>query len=262
MQTPPVILSIAGFDPSGGAGVLADLKAIHACGGYGCAVITAQTVQNTCGVQEVWLEPVAGVMAQIHALRSDLPVTAVKIGMLGTDTMAQAVLNALENFSGPVVMDPVLKSTSGATLMQQGEAFEQLLRRATLVTPNLPEGEQLLGDFRPPDQLAQALAQRFNTAVLLTGGHEAGEQLTDRLALPDGRLHHWTHPAVPTSNTHGTGCVLSSTLATLLAHGLPLESACEQAIEHLQRWLVQSDWRLGQGHGPIRITPQSSPPPP
>lgn len=254
MHTPPVILTIAGFDPSAGAGVLADVKTIHACGGYACAVITAQTVQNTCGVKDLWLEPIESVIAQIQALRQDFPLAAVKIGMLGTDAMAGAVAQALQDFDGPIVVDPVLKSSSGATLMEQGEAFDALLQRATLITPNLLEGEKLLGHPVPADQLAAALSHRFHTAVLLKGGHGAGETLTDYLSTADGTLKHWSHPRVSTRNTHGTGCVLSSAIATALAQGSTLSQACEQSITRLQQWLRHSQWQLGHGAGPIHLT--------
>jgi len=254
MHTPPVILTIAGFDPSAGAGVLADLKTIHACGGYACAVITAQTVQNTCGVKDLWLEPIEGVIAQIRTLRQDFSLAAVKIGMLGTDAMAQAILECLNDFQGPVVIDPVLKSSSGQTLMEKGRAFNALLQRATLITPNLLEGEKLLGHPLPADQLATALSQRFHTAVLLKGGHGQGETLTDYLATPDSTLRHWSHPRVSTRNTHGTGCVLSSAIATALAQGKTLPQACEQGITRLQQWLRRSLWQLGHGAGPIHLT--------
>lgn len=250
METPKVILSIAGFDPSGGAGVLADIKAIQALGGYGTGVVTAQTVQNTCGVKQVWLEPVKGVQAQIQALFDDLPVTAVKIGMLGADEMAQGILEALERFHGPVVVDPVLKSTSGHPLLAApGQAFEALLRRADLVTPNLEEARQLIENV-PAEQLAAYLG----TAVLLKGGHGAGNQLTDTLLLPDGTAHPFSHPRINTPNIHGTGCVLSSAIATLLAQGMSLPCAAEQAIDWLQQQLAHSHWQLGKGAGPICLT--------
>ncbi len=250
MHTPSVILSIAGFDPSGGAGILADIKTIHALGGYGTAVITAQTVQNTCGVKQIWSEPVAGVQAQIDALFEDLPVAAVKIGMLGTEAMAKGVLEALTGFTGPVVVDPVLKSTSGHPLLQtQGCAFKQLLRRATLITPNLIEAEQLA-----PGCSAQQLPHYFSTAVLLKGGHGQGHRLEDQLLLPEGEIVRFCHPRIDTPNTHGTGCVLSSAIATLLAQQMPLTQAVETAIAWLHKRLQAAHWKLGHGQGPIPLT--------
>ncbi len=255
MSSPPVVLTIAGFDSSGGAGVLADLKTIHALGGYGCAVITAQTVQNTQGVRDIWLEPTDGVCAQIAALLEDLPIAAVKIGMLGSDEMAAAVTRSLRHFDGPIVVDPVLKSTSGATLMEQGEAFDTLLRRATLITPNLDEAQQLWGssDIRQ-------ISRMKDTAILLKGGHGPGETLVDQLLMPDRKILPFEHPRIDTPNTHGTGCVLSSAIATLMARGRTLPQAVAQAIEWLQVQLRASHWRLGRGNGPINITAESSPP--
>lgn len=260
-STPPVVLSIAGFDPSGGAGILTDLKAIHACGGYAVAVITAHTIQNTQGVRAV--EPVSPqlVSAQIRSLFEDTPPSAIKVGMLGTPAMAEQVLETLQQvrFTGPLIVDTVLKSSSGHALMSTLDtAWHTLLQRATLITPNLPEACQLLGQpsHTPSETLGRTLCERYGTAVLLKGGHGAGPELEDQLWLPDQpEPQRFRHPRHETRNTHGTGCALSSAIAARLASGESLADATAQAIACLQQWLAQSHWTLGKGTGPLNIMP-------
>ena len=260
--TPPVVLSIAGFDPSGGAGIMTDLKAIHACGGYATAVISAHTIQNTQGVQAVHAVSPDLAAAQMHALFADMSIAAVKTGMLGTPEMAERVLDTLASvrFFGPLVVDPVLKSSSGHPLMtsMKATAWHALLRQATLITPNLPEACQLLAlpDHTSPERLGQALCDRYGTAVLLKGGHSDGQVLEDQLWLPgQPEPQHFRHLRHKTRNTHGTGCALSSAIATRLAAGESLAEAVTQAIACLQHWLAQSHWTVGKGTGPLNIQP-------
>lgn len=250
MSTPPVILAIAGFDPCGGAGLLADVKTIHALGGYGVGVITAQTVQNTLAVRAT--EPVSPTLIrdQLAALLDDTPPQAVKVGMLANQAVSEAVLTGLARWHGPLVMDPVLASSSGHVLYDDPlPTLLPLLRRATLITPNRQEATRLAATL---DCAMEALPQRLGCAVLLTGGDEVGELIEDRLLLPDGQAYAFRHARVETRNTHGTGCTLSSAIATLLAQDKPLPEAVSQGIEWLQQRLAASDWRIGQGRGPIR----------
>ncbi|SIN68904.1 hydroxymethylpyrimidine kinase /phosphomethylpyrimidine kinase [Sulfurivirga caldicuralii] len=250
MNTSPVILTLAGFDPSGGAGLLADIKTIHALGGYGTGVITAQTVQNTCHVRATRMEPPELITAQIAALMEDTPPAAVKIGMLGSAAVTDAITAALKDWQGPLVLDPVIASSSGHPLYHDPlSTLLPLLRRATLITPNHAEAEQLAQalDCEPQD-----LPTALGCAVLRTGGDLAGGTLTDELLMPEGWQQTFTHPRVDTPNTHGTGCTLSSAIATLLAQKKPLEAAVAEAIAWMQQRLAASTWQIGHGRGPIR----------
>lgn len=250
MNTPPVILTLAGFDPSGGAGLLADIKTVHALGGYGTGVITAQTVQNTCHVRATRMEPPELIEAQINALMEDTPPAGIKVGMLGNATVVDTIATALKDWQGPLVLDPVIASSSGHPLYDDPlPTLLPLLRRSTLITPNHAEAERLTQalDCEPQD-----LPRKLGCAVLRTGGDLEGNTLTDELLMPDGTRQTFTHPRVDTPNTHGTGCTLSSAIATLLAQKKPLEAAVAEAIAWLQQRLAASTWRIGHGRGPIR----------
>ncbi|WP_294946770.1 bifunctional hydroxymethylpyrimidine kinase/phosphomethylpyrimidine kinase [Sulfurivirga sp.] len=257
-MTPPIVLTLAGFDPGGGAGVLADAKAIHAHGGYAVAVITAQTVQNTRGVFQVRPEPADLVAAQLDALWDDLRPQAVKIGMLGSADLAEVALARLVDFDGPVVVDPVLRSSSGHPLLDDVDGrYRALLRRATLITPNLPEAARILGkNLRSAAALCDELVKMGETPCLLKGGHGEGDRLEDWLCRPGEAPRRFSHARLSTRHTHGTGCALSSAIATRLAHGEPLETAVETAINWLQRRLASTGWSLGQGSGPIDLLGQ------
>lgn len=237
MDSPPYVLSIAGSDPSGGAGLQADLKTFAAFGVYGMAAVSALTAQNTRGVRAV--EPVspAWLRAQLDALADDLPIHAVKIGMLGAAPLVEEVARFLERVPhAPVVLDPVLRSTSGRPLLDEAgrSALHALLPRVTLVTPNLPEAEALWGGW-PPDHLAPA--------VLLKGGHGAGARLEERLILAGELRQRWEHPRHP-GEVHGTGCALSSAIAACLALGQPLESAISEGLA-----FVDANYRRAQFPG-------------
>jgi hydroxymethylpyrimidine/phosphomethylpyrimidine kinase len=253
----PNILSIAGSDPSGGAGIQADIKAISANGGYAMAAITALTAQNTQAVTAVQMIPPAMVTAQIAAIRADIRIDAVKIGMLGDAAIIRAVSDALQGLDAPIVLDPVMVAKSGDRLLQAAAvaALRSMLPLAAVITPNLPEAADLLGvpEATTRDGMqAQALALLAlgPRAVLLKGGHLAGDDCPDLLAGADGMawLAGTRHG---TRNTHGTGCTLSSALATLLGQGLPLPLAAAQAKAYVAHAIAGADaLSVGQGHGP------------
>ncbi len=253
----PNILSIAGSDPSGGAGIQADIKAISACGGYAMAVITALTVQNTCGVRDVQMMAPDFVAAQIDALRDDIRIDAVKIGMLGTAAIIESVARALEDLDAPIILDPVMVAKGGDRLLQADAvaALRAFLPRAQIMTPNLPEAADLLGatEARSAEAMeAQALALRAlgAGAALLKGGHLGGQDSPDLLADAEGLL--WLPaPRHATDKTHGTGCTLSSALATFLGHGLPMPQAVARAKAYVAAAISAADLLdVGRGHGP------------
>lgn len=256
----PNVLSIAGSDPSGGAGIQADLKTFSALGCYGMAAITALTAQNTRGVTGVHIPPASFVVAQIDAIFDDVTVAAVKIGMLADAEIVAAVADCLRRHNPPaVVLDPVLVATSGDSLGAPGvvEAMRQhLFPLATLVTPNLPEAATLAGMPEPADLaglegLASRLHEMGAPAVLVKGGHLSGESAED--VLFDGTsLTHFSAPRIDTRNTHGTGCTLSSAIAAHLARGLPLVDAIRAAKAYLTAALEASEaLSVGSGHGPV-----------
>jgi hydroxymethylpyrimidine/phosphomethylpyrimidine kinase len=253
----PNILSIAGSDPSGGAGIQADIKAISASGGYAMAAITALTAQNTQGVSGVQTIDPDFIQAQIAALRADIRIDAVKIGMLGTAPIIRAVIQALEGLVTPIVLDPVMVAKSGDRLLlaEAVSALRDALPRARLITPNLPEAADLL--HRPEattpaemEDQARALLALGPGAVLLKGGHLPGGDCPDLLAEGEG-LTWLSGPRHPTRKTHGTGCTLSSALATQLGHGLPLADAAARAKAYVARAIATADaLTVGLGHGP------------
>lgn len=254
----PNILSIAGSDPSGGAGIQADIKTISANGAYAMAAITALTAQNTCGVQQVELVSPDMVAAQIRALRDDIRIDAVKIGMLGSTEVIQAVAQALTGLDVPIVLDPVMVAKGGDRLLASDAVAalrDVLLPMATALTPNLPEAADLLGmaEARNKTEMAQqarALLALGTGAVLLKGGHLGGEDSPDLLMTQDGFT--WLDgPRMGTANTHGTGCTLSSALAAQLGHGRALHAACTIAKNYVASAIGAADkLSVGRGHGP------------
>ena len=254
------ILSIAGSDPSGGAGIQADLKTFAARGTYGMAVLTALTAQNTQGVSGVHLVPPAFVATQIADIFSDIRVHAVKIGMIASAEIAEAVARALSSRRGlPVVVDPVMVAKGGASLLEK-QAVEALTLRllplATVLTPNLPEAAALLGEPEASDRAgmedqATRLLALGPKAVLLKGGHLPGGQSPDVLATAE--RHRWFEGVrVLTRNTHGTGCSLSSAIAAELGKGKPLAEAVAAAKSFTAGAVRTSDaLAVGSGHGPL-----------
>lgn len=248
------ILSIAGSDPSGGAGIQADIKAISANGGYAMAAITALTAQNTQGVSGVQMVDPGFVAAQIAAIRADIRIDAVKIGMLGSAGVIAAVAKALAGLAAPVVLDPVMVAKGGDRLLRADAvaALRAALPMATVITPNLPEAADLL-DTAPAttrDQMldhAQTLLSLGPRAVLLKGGHLAADDSPDLLVTRDAVT--WLPGArLMARHTHGTGCTLSSALATWLGRGLPLDDAARQAKAHVAGAIAAAD-ALSVGHG-------------
>lgn len=251
------ILSIAGSDPSGGAGIQADLKAIAANGGYGMAVITALTAQNTRGVSGV--QAIGGdfVTAQLETLSADVRIDAVKIGMLANQEIIGAVAAWLDTVNAPVVLDPVMVATSGDALLEDAAALHPLLARATVITPNTAELGALLGEAAAQDwelvlEQARRLASAHDVLVLAKGGHLAGAQCPDALVSVAGVLAEFSSPRLATKNTHGTGCTLSSALATRFAATGDWATALEQAKGYLLRAIGAADeLQVGSGHGPV-----------
>jgi len=266
-SSPPNALSVAGIDPSGGAGIFADLKAFSALGAYGTGVVAALTAQNTQGVTGVHGVPPPFVRLQLDTLFADVRIDAAKVGMLGTAAIAIAVA---EGLAPPIsagrlphlVVDPVMVAKSGDTLLGReaiATLIEAVLPLATVLTPNLPEAGVLL-DARPADNLKemQRAAERLRRLlrddgrrfVLLKGGHLAGDA-TDLLFDGD-RMIELSAPRVATRNTHGTGCTLSAAIAALLAHGIEPVAAVRQAKQYLTEALRQADrLDVGSGHGPV-----------
>ncbi len=255
-----IALTIAGSDSSGGAGIQADLKTFSALGVYGASAITALTAQNTQGVEAVLVVPPDFVARQIRVVARDLNIAAVKIGMLATSEIIEAVAGALEALPGvPMVLDPVMVAASGDVLLDD-DAIETLrtvlLPRATLITPNLPEAAKLLDSDEAKDERemsAQAAALRSlgAKAVLIKGGHAEGAEAVDLLLDGDGELR-LAAPRVATGNTHGTGCTLSSAIAAELAKGASLRDAVTAAKAYVTAAIAAADdLEVGQGRGPV-----------
>lgn len=259
--TPPIALTIAGSDSSGGAGIQADLKTFTVHGVYGASVITALTAQNTTGVQAVHAVPAEFVAAQMRSVMSDLRVSAIKSGMLANAAIIRAVADALAQLGPaiPLVLDPVMVATSGDVLLAP-DAIDTLksalIPQAALITPNLPEAAELLGtaiatsEAEARHQL-DALAKLGARAVLLKGGHGKSGEAVDFLAA-NGDVMRLASPRIATQNTHGTGCTLSAAIAAQLALGAPLETAVTKGKDYVHRAIeAGSTLRIGAGNGPV-----------
>jgi hydroxymethylpyrimidine/phosphomethylpyrimidine kinase len=260
VPTIPIALTIAGSDPSGGAGIQADLKTFSACGVYGASVITALTAQNTRGVTGIHDVPPPFITAQIDAVFDDLDVRAVKIGMVAQRDAIEAIVAGLMRWSPPVVVaDPVMVATSGDRLLSP-DAIDvlrtRLIPRATLITPNLPEAAALLDEAVATDEAAiedqgRRLLALGSSAVLIKGGHGDGAESVDYLIGRDVSLR-LAAPRIATRNTHGTGCSLSSAVAAGLAKGETLEAAVRAAKAYISAAIAAADrLKVGHGHGPI-----------
>ena len=256
----PRVLSIAGTDPSGGAGIQADLKSIAAVGGYGMSAVTALVAQNTRGVRSVHVPPAAFLAEQLDAVSDDVVVDAVKIGMLANAEIIRTVADWLRRTQPPVVvLDPVMIATSGDRLLdtEAEAALRELLPLAHLITPNLHEQAVLAGEPRAatwPEALAQAerLSATLGVLVLVKGGHLGGAAAPDALVDASGSIIEFPGERIETTNTHGTGCSLSSAIATLRAD----LGSWESAVVEARRWLRESithgaSLEVGEGHGPI-----------
>jgi hydroxymethylpyrimidine/phosphomethylpyrimidine kinase len=256
-RPPPRILAIAGSDSSGGAGIQADIKTITMLGGYAMTAITAVTAQNTVGVQGIAALAPALVARQIASCISDIGVDAVKIGMLHDAAIIAAVADALAGVDAPIVLDPVMLATSGAALIAPDAVAamrETLFPRATLITPNLPELAALAGrTLASPETMTAAasdLAIATGAAVLAKGGHSEGEQIIDVLVTPAAAAIAFDHPRIATRHTHGTGCTLSSAIATLLGQGESLREAVRLARQFVLA-AIDAAPGFGMGNGPL-----------
>lgn len=260
MTAPPKVLSIAGSDPSGGAGIQADLKTFSALGAYGCAAMTALTAQSTQGVTGVHVVPAEFVREQVLTLVDDVRLDAVKLGMLATAATVETVTELVrDRLHCPVVLDPVMVSTAGSRLLDEDAvaAMARLLPHAALVTPNIPEAAVLLGvdpaeDVAGMTEQARALRDLGVPRVLLKGGHRDVSVATDVWVGEDGRVRELSAARVDTVHTHGTGCSLSSAIAALL----PQHASWLPAVSAAKEWLTGALQRghtlqIGQGAGPV-----------
>lgn len=266
----PRVLSIAGTDPTGGAGIQADLKSIMASDGFGMCVTTNLVAQNTCGVREVYTPPTSFLVSQLEAVFDDVKVDAVKLGMLGDKPYIDIVGEWLENHPVPVVvLDPVMVATSGDRLLKESaeESLRLLIKKADIITPNIPELAVLCNSepatsFNQALEQAKILASENNVIVIVKGGHLTGKDAGNTAVFPDGTNVHVPSRRVDTKTTHGTGCSLSSSLATrvslALKNGKTLENPAtvSEALTWTTHWLNEAirngeDLHVGKGHGPV-----------
>ena len=257
------VLTIAGSDSGGGAGIQADIKTISACGCYAASAITAITVQNTLGVTAVSAVPTPIIEQQIEAVLSDIGADAIKIGMLHSSEVVEAVARQLDAFKiRNVVLDPVMVSTSGHKLIEDSaidSLITILLPRARAITPNIPEAEILLGgetldcQSSLPDA-ARRLAEKAQTSVLLKAGHLTEEKLVDIFYdAEEGKVYELPSVRIHTKNTHGTGCTMSSAFASMLAKGMNLPDAAAAAKQYINDAIVAgADYEIGNGFGPVK----------
>jgi hydroxymethylpyrimidine/phosphomethylpyrimidine kinase len=271
-MTPPVALTIAGSDSSGGAGIQADLKTFTALGVFGASAITALTAQNTQGVRGILPVDPGFVRDQVDAVVEDLPVAAVKTGMLANEGIVRVVAELAAAGRLPrLVVDPVMVASSGDRLLEQAAErlhVEVLLPQATVVTPNLREAEVLLGGpietLAEQREAARALGALGAATVVVKGGHAVGDVPDEAVdVLWDGAaLHELRSPRIPTRNTHGTGCTFAAAITAHLAAGRDVTRAVVAAKEFVWRAVQRSaEWQLGSGHGPLdHLTPMPSDP--
>lgn len=255
------MLSIAGSDPSGGAGIQADLKAISACGCYAATAIVAVVDENTVGVTGVHPVPVPFVVGQIQSVLDDIGADAIKIGMLHSSELVVAVKETLALYPvRNIVLDPVMVATSGDKLLLD-EAIQTLkdvlIPASRVITPNVPEAELLLGKpIRSQDEMpdaARELSAACSVSVMLKAGHLKEPEVMDIFYNAEtGRMLELPSPRIQTVNTHGTGCTLSSAIASFLAHGLSLDQSVMKGKEYISKAIAAgADYRIGHGHGSV-----------
>ncbi len=255
------VLTIAGSDSGGGAGIQADIKAISACGAYAASAITAVTVQNTLGVEAVLPIPIEIIEGQIRAVLSDIGADAIKIGMMHSTEVIEVVARELDAFAiRNVVLDPVMVATSGHRLIEESaiEALKStLIPRARVITPNIPEAEILLGckieGQSELAKMARALSLNGKVSVLLKAGHLSDDELIDVLYNAESdEIVELKSKRLTTPNTHGTGCTLSSALAAMLAQGFDLTEAARRAKDYINQAIISgANFTIGAGHGPV-----------
>lgn len=256
----PIALTIAGSDSSGGAGIQADIKTFSALGVYGASVLTALTAQNTQSVDSIHDVPAQFIVDQLRAVLDDLDVCTIKIGMLSSSPIIEAVATTLRDQADiPIVLDPVMVAKSGDKLLSEdalSALCESLCPLATLLTPNIPEAAILLNSkeaqsIEDVEHQAWQLGNMTGNSVLLKGGHLESLQSTDVL-VHEGKLRHFDFKRIDTTNTHGTGCTLSSAIAAGLAKGNDLTTAVKMATEFVNQAIASADQlSIGHGHGPV-----------
>lgn len=253
------VLIVAGSDSGGGAGIQADIKAVTALRAYAMTAITALTAQNTEGVHGIHAVPEHFIRQQIEVVARDLGADCIKTGMLHSAPVIEAVTDCLaaELPAVPIVVDPVMVAKGGARLLEESAVAamaDRLVPCATLITPNLPEAEVLLGRTIPDADAMEAAATDLLElgcrAVLLKGGHLTGDDLVDILATADGTIERFGGPRLPTRNTHGTGCTMASAIAAGLAQGVPLAAAVARARDYVVD-AIRNAPGYGKGHGPL-----------
>ncbi|NQV57680.1 MAG: bifunctional hydroxymethylpyrimidine kinase/phosphomethylpyrimidine kinase [Rhodospirillales bacterium] len=253
------ILIVAGSDSGGGAGIQADIKAVTALGGFAMPAITALTAQNTVGVHGISDVPPEFVGQQMEVVLSDIGADCIKIGMLHRPDIIEVVCNMLDKFAlgVPVVVDPVMVAKGGSSLLADDAMAAlrtQMVPRATVLTPNLPEAEALTGRIAPALEDAEALAAALidlgPQAVLLKGGHRDGADIMDLLMDASGKSQRFTSPRIETQHTHGTGCTLASAIACGIAQGLDMVDAVSRARDYVMK-AIQTAPGYGSGHGPL-----------
>lgn len=251
----PAILTVAGSDSGGGAGIQADLKTIEGMGGFGTSVVTSVTAQHTQAVESTHTLPTEEVSAQFDAVTSDFDIHAVKTGMLATTSIIETVANRIRDVDAPLVVDPVMVATSGDRLLDSDveSAYETLIKEATLVTPNTSEAKVLTGiepiNASSMRDAGQAIIEKGADAALIKGGHVPGEQVVDVLVTENSETV-FAHPRIETEATHGSGCTLSSAIATRLGQGLQLAEAVEEGCAFIER-AVRYPLDVGEGPGTV-----------
>lgn len=260
-KTYKTVLSIAGSDSGGGAGIQADIKTISSCGCYAASVVTAVTAQNTVGVRAIHIPPVDFFEAQLMAVLEDFSFDAIKIGMLPTTDYVLVVARMIQQFDlKNIVLDPVMVATSRDRLIDDKAAqaiVRELLPLATVLTPNIPEAEYIAGvDIQCADSFryaAQKIMDLGAKNVLIKGGHSLSDKvITDILFTESGGIKRFSYDFIQTNNTHGTGCSLSSAIASFLALGFDLYESVQRGDDYLHKALREgADYQIGQGHGPV-----------
>ncbi len=256
------VLIIAGSDSGGGAGIQGDIKTVSACGCFATTAVTAITVQNTTGVKSVFPIPDQIVGDQIDAVLTDIGADSIKIGMLHSEMVIKEVSKRLNGYSiKSIVLDPVMVATSGDPLLEESAIAalkEYMLPIAKIITPNIPEAERLLGvkisSLDEMKEAAKSIGMQYKTSVLVKGGHLIrGEQMSDVLFDAErGEISIFHSSWVDTKNTHGTGCTLSSAIASFLAKGESLYDSVREGVEYINSALVSgAKYEIGEGHGPV-----------
>jgi len=255
----PTVLSIAGFDGSGGAGIQADTKTISSLGCYAMNVLTALPVQNTQGVRNIFSIPTEAIKEQLDCIFEDIYPDSIKIGMVHNIQLVEIIASHLNDYKGSIVFDPVMVSTSGHRLIKEEtiEAIKNLLfPLASIITPNLDEVSVLVGreisDLAAMEDVSEQILEMGCKAALLKGGHLNSDILTSILIQRDKASQYFDSKRVDTKNTHGSGCTLSSAIASFLAQGSNLEQATEKGLAYVNNAIVGSkDIRIGNGNGPL-----------